>query len=326
MLRSSTATGTSTAARSATCTPRSAPTASRWRTGCCSSPPTGSRPSTTSSRRRSPTRAASSPSSRCGGSSSSRTSCRNHVLASDGPRSRPRWPGGPCSCDGSTWCRSSAWPGPTSPAAACASTARPARSAASGCPRGSSTATGCPSRSSPRRARRRPASTTSRSTRPRSTPSSASPCAGCCPRSPPRILARGNEIATARGVIIADTKVEFGLAPGSDPTDPRVVLADEVLTPDSSRFWPAEGWEPGHTQPSYDKEFVREWLLDPATGWDRHSGEAPPPMPERDRRADPREVRRGLRAAHRAHVRVSTRRRTLGARGGRVAGTTGEGR
>ncbi|GAA1878494.1 phosphoribosylaminoimidazolesuccinocarboxamide synthase [Lapillicoccus jejuensis] len=95
-----------------------------------------------------------------------------------------------------------------------------------------------------------------------------------------RILARGNEIATERGVIIADTKVEFGLAPGSDPADPQVVLADEVLTPDSSRFWPVEGWEPGHTQPSYDKEFVREWLLDPATGWDRHSGEAPPPMPE----------------------------------------------
>ena len=52
-----------------------------------------------------------------------------------------------------------------------------------------------------------------------------------------------------------------------------------MLTPDSSRFWPADQWEPGHTQPSFDKEFVREWLLSPASGWDKASGEAPPPMP-----------------------------------------------
>lgn len=95
-----------------------------------------------------------------------------------------------------------------------------------------------------------------------------------------RILARGNEIATERGVIIADTKVEFGRAPGAGRDDLDVVLADEVLTPDSSRFWPAESWEPGHPQPSYDKEFVREWLTSPASGWDRHSGEAPPPLPD----------------------------------------------
>ena len=89
-----------------------------------------------------------------------------------------------------------------------------------------------------------------------------------------RILARGNEIAAERGVIIADTKVEFGVEDGS------LVLADEVLTPDSSRFWPADEWEPGHPQPSYDKQYVRDWLTSPASGWDRRSGEAPPPLPE----------------------------------------------
>jgi phosphoribosylaminoimidazole-succinocarboxamide synthase len=88
------------------------------------------------------------------------------------------------------------------------------------------------------------------------------------------ILARGNEIAAERGILIADTKVEFGLD-GDD-----VVLADEVLTPDSSRFWPADLWEPGHTQPSYDKQYVRDWLTSPASGWDRASGEAPPELPE----------------------------------------------
>ncbi|GAA4721933.1 phosphoribosylaminoimidazolesuccinocarboxamide synthase [Pedococcus ginsenosidimutans] len=87
------------------------------------------------------------------------------------------------------------------------------------------------------------------------------------------ILARGNEIAAERGILIADTKVEFGLD-GDD-----VVLADEVLTPDSSRFWPADLWEPGHAQPSYDKQYVRDWLTSPASGWDRSSGEAPPDLP-----------------------------------------------
>ncbi|WP_068327080.1 phosphoribosylaminoimidazolesuccinocarboxamide synthase [Janibacter terrae] len=89
-----------------------------------------------------------------------------------------------------------------------------------------------------------------------------------------RILQRGNEIATERGIILADTKVEFGMR-GDD-----VVLADEVLTPDSSRFWPADQWEPGHPQPSYDKQFVRDWLTSPASGWDKASGEAPPALPD----------------------------------------------
>ncbi len=99
-----------------------------------------------------------------------------------------------------------------------------------------------------------------------------------------RVLLRGNEIAAERGILIADTKVEFGLDPasGSDdaPGEPGVVLADEVLTPDSSRFWPAEQWEPGHPQASYDKQFVRDWLTSPASGWNRASGEAPPPLPD----------------------------------------------
>ena len=88
------------------------------------------------------------------------------------------------------------------------------------------------------------------------------------------ILARGNDIASGRGILIADTKVEFGVEDGE------LVLADEVLTPDSSRFWPADRWEPGHTQPSFDKEFVREWLTSPASGWDKDSGAPPPPLPD----------------------------------------------
>jgi phosphoribosylaminoimidazole-succinocarboxamide synthase len=88
------------------------------------------------------------------------------------------------------------------------------------------------------------------------------------------ILERGNEIAAARGILLADTKVEFGLR-GDE-----VVLADEVLTPDSSRFWPADQWEPGHAQPSFDKQYVRDWLTSPDSGWSRSSGEAPPPLPD----------------------------------------------
>jgi phosphoribosylaminoimidazole-succinocarboxamide synthase len=101
------------------------------------------------------------------------------------------------------------------------------------------------------------------------------------------VLARGNELARERGILIADTKVEFGLDPGADAiagwadADPDgLVLADEVLTPDSSRFWPADLWAPGGPQASYDKQYVRDWLTSPASGWDRSSGEAPPPLPD----------------------------------------------
>ncbi|HEY6741523.1 MAG TPA: phosphoribosylaminoimidazolesuccinocarboxamide synthase [Lapillicoccus sp.] len=93
-----------------------------------------------------------------------------------------------------------------------------------------------------------------------------------------RILARGNEIAAARGILIADTKVEFGVDRSTGI--PNLVLADEVLTPDSSRFWPADEWEPGQPQPSFDKQYVRDWLTSPASGWDRRSGQPPPPLPQ----------------------------------------------
>ncbi|MDO5627137.1 MAG: phosphoribosylaminoimidazolesuccinocarboxamide synthase [Mobilicoccus sp.] len=88
------------------------------------------------------------------------------------------------------------------------------------------------------------------------------------------ILAHGNEIAARRGILIADTKVEFGVVDGD------LVLADEVLTPDSSRFWPAAEYVPGRAQRSYDKQFVRDWLTSPESGWDRHGGQAPPPLPQ----------------------------------------------
>ncbi len=89
------------------------------------------------------------------------------------------------------------------------------------------------------------------------------------------VYSRAAEIAAERGIILADTKFEFGRRPGSA----ELVLADEVLTPDSSRFWPADQWEPGHAQPSFDKQYVRDWLLSPASGWDRASGAVPPPLP-----------------------------------------------
>ena len=77
------------------------------------------------------------------------------------------------------------------------------------------------------------------------------------------------DLAAARGIIFADTKFEFGLVDGS------LTLVDEVLTPDSSRFWPADTYEPGHGQPSFDKQPVRDWLE--ASGWDKSS--PPPALP-----------------------------------------------
>ncbi len=77
-----------------------------------------------------------------------------------------------------------------------------------------------------------------------------------------RIYARGRDIAAERGIIVADTKLEFGRAP-----DGTLVLADEVLTPDSSRFWPLDEWVPGRTQHSFDKQSVRDWSR--GTGWDQ---------------------------------------------------------
>jgi phosphoribosylaminoimidazole-succinocarboxamide synthase len=81
-------------------------------------------------------------------------------------------------------------------------------------------------------------------------------------------------VALARGVIVADTKLEFGQDQAGTLT-----LADEVLTPDSSRFWPADTWSPGGPQPSFDKQYVRDWLVSDESGWSRDSGESPPPLP-----------------------------------------------
>jgi phosphoribosylaminoimidazole-succinocarboxamide synthase len=78
---------------------------------------------------------------------------------------------------------------------------------------------------------------------------------------------RGADVAAERGILLADTKFEFGFAGGE------LILIDEVLTPDSSRFWPADGYRPGRVQPSFDKQFVRDWL--DASGWDHE-----PPAPD----------------------------------------------
>lgn len=86
---------------------------------------------------------------------------------------------------------------------------------------------------------------------------------------------QAEQIARARGIILADTKVEFG----ADPANGEVTLGDEVLTPDSSRFWDAAAYEPGHAQPSFDKQFVRDWLTSEASGWDKNSGQEPPQLP-----------------------------------------------
>jgi phosphoribosylaminoimidazole-succinocarboxamide synthase len=86
------------------------------------------------------------------------------------------------------------------------------------------------------------------------------------------VYERGRDLAEKAGILLADTKVELGRDAAGN-----LVLGDEVLTPDSSRFWPAETWHPGGAQPSYDKQYVRDWLAN-ESGWDR-SG-PPPALPE----------------------------------------------
>lgn len=93
------------------------------------------------------------------------------------------------------------------------------------------------------------------------------------------VYERASDIARDRGLILADTKFEFGIAQGGKYAG-RIVIGDEVLTPDSSRFWPADLWEPGHPQVSFDKQYVRDWLTSPESGWNKYSGEAPPPLPD----------------------------------------------
>ncbi|RLL67660.1 phosphoribosylaminoimidazolesuccinocarboxamide synthase [Streptomyces sp. Z26] len=104
---------------------------------------------------------------------------------------------------------------------------------------------------------------------------------------------RGRVLARDRGIILADTKFEFGFAAAGGSTDAtaegladgtadgggQLVLGDEVLTPDSSRFWLVDDWEPGRAQASFDKQYVRDWLSGPESGWDRRSEQPPPELP-----------------------------------------------
>jgi phosphoribosylaminoimidazole-succinocarboxamide synthase len=91
-----------------------------------------------------------------------------------------------------------------------------------------------------------------------------------------KIYTKAEEIARGRGIILADTKVEFGF----DVATGVITLGDEVLTPDSSRFWDAATYEPGKSQPSYDKQYVRDWLTSAESGWDKASDVPPPALPE----------------------------------------------
>lgn len=90
-----------------------------------------------------------------------------------------------------------------------------------------------------------------------------------------KIYTKAEEIARERGIILADTKVEFGY----DVVTGAIALGDEVLTPDSSRFWDASTYTPGQAQPSYDKQYVRDWLTSAESGWDKASNTSPPPLP-----------------------------------------------
>ncbi|GIH28965.1 phosphoribosylaminoimidazole-succinocarboxamide synthase [Acrocarpospora phusangensis] len=89
------------------------------------------------------------------------------------------------------------------------------------------------------------------------------------------VYRRGAETALERGLILADTKIELGWDENGVLT-----LGDEVLTPDSSRFWPKDAWSPGRSQQSFDKQFIRDWLTSPASGWDRASDTPPPRLPD----------------------------------------------
>lgn len=92
------------------------------------------------------------------------------------------------------------------------------------------------------------------------------------------VYQRADEIARGRGLILADTKFEFGVRQ-DDLGIRTIVLADEVLTPDSSRYWDANQWHPGTAIPSFDKDVIRRWLLSPEAGWDRAAGDPPPDLP-----------------------------------------------
>ena len=167
-------------------------------------------------------------------------------------------------------------------------------------PAGCARATGCRSRSSRRRRRPRQGHDENISIdeaadarRARASPSGSRELAIALYR-------RGAEIAEPAGIILADTKFEFGI----DPATGELILIDEVLTPDSSRFWDAADYEPGRAQASFDKQYVRDWLE--TQDWDKT-----PPGPGAaggGRRRDARPLRRGVRADHRRQLRALSRR------------------
>ncbi|MFS0320358.1 phosphoribosylaminoimidazolesuccinocarboxamide synthase [Corynebacterium striatum] len=90
-----------------------------------------------------------------------------------------------------------------------------------------------------------------------------------------RIYSEAARIAEEKGIILADTKFEFGMDENGT-----LILADEVLTPDSSRYWPADTYEEGKVQPSFDKQYVRNWLTSPESGWDQAADTTPPHLPD----------------------------------------------
>ena len=113
-----------------------------------------------------------------------------------------------------------------------------------------------------------------------------------------QIYVQAADHALTKGIIIADTKFEFGV-----DREGNLLLADEIFTPDSSRYWPADDYRPGVVQSSFDKQFVRNWLTSPESGWDRHGTQPPPPLPDdivvatRDRYINAYERISGLRFA-----------------------------
>ena len=90
-----------------------------------------------------------------------------------------------------------------------------------------------------------------------------------------QIYVQAADHALRKGIIIADTKFEFGTDRAGN-----LILADEIFTPDSSRYWPADEYQAGVVQASFDKQFVRNWLTSPESGWDRHGSQPPPPLPD----------------------------------------------
>ena len=110
-----------------------------------------------------------------------------------------------------------------------------------------------------------------------------------------QIYVQAADHALRKGIIIADTKFEFGTDRAGN-----LLLADEIFTPDSSRYWPAHEYQVGLVQNSFDKQFVRNWLTSPQSGWDRHGTHPPPPLPDdiiqatRDRYIDAYERISGL--------------------------------